>query len=124
MKRTIYISLVISLLFLVVSCCNCSNEEQIFTAVELEWLPIGDVGDSRVFGNGHGETKTLFVNLKGEYFSEEKCAGPCCVCPEDNSVFYDFQFAGEQIPNTLGIQEGLTINLTKTKNVLRVLVYI
>lgn len=116
MNRAIYLLLSTSILLLVESCCNCTNDEQKFTSDELEWLPVGEVGDSLVFRNDNGETKTLYVNYKNESFSEEKCAGPCCVCPEDNSVFYDFQFTGEQIPNTLSIQEGLTINLIKSKN--------
>lgn len=117
MNRAIYLLFAISLLFLIESCCNCTNEEQVFTDEELEWLPVDDINDSLVYSNSRGETKTLYVNYKEELFSEEECAGPCCVCPEDNSAFYDFQFTGEEIPNTLGIKEGLTINLFKSNNV-------
>lgn len=117
MNRITYLLIATSFLFLIESCCNCTNEEQIFTSDELKWLPVGEIGDSLVFSNGHGKTKTLYVNYKQESFAKEKCAGPCCVCPEDNSVFYDFQFTGEQIPYTLGVREGLTIYLIKTKNV-------
>ncbi|MBK7211712.1 MAG: hypothetical protein IPH88_00140 [Bacteroidales bacterium] len=119
MNRTILSLLFISVVFLIAGCCNCTNEEQVFSSSDLEWFPEGEVGDSIVFENGNGETKTLYINTKEEYFSKEKCAGPCCTCPEDNAAFYDFQFTGEEIPNTLGIREGLTINLTKTGNILQ-----
>jgi hypothetical protein len=117
MNRITCLVFATSLLFLIESCCNCTNEEQKFTSEELEWIPVGEIGDSLLFSNDNGETKTLYVNYRQESFSEKECSGPCCVCPEDNSAFYDFQFTGEQIPNTIGIQEGLTINLIKSKNI-------
>lgn len=116
MNRALYFSLITSLLFVAGSCCNCTNEDQAFTAEELKWLPTGNLGDSIVFINGEGEAKTLYVNYKEQSISKEKCAGPCCVCPEDNTSYYDFQFTGEQIPNTLSMKEGLTVNLIKSKN--------
>lgn len=107
----------VSFLIFIKGCCNCTNEEQVFTSDELKWLPVTEIGDSLEYSNGKGDTKTLHVTYKEESFFKEKCAGPCCVCPEDNTVFYDFRFTGELIPNTLGIREGLTINLSKTRSV-------
>jgi len=118
MNRITYLLLATSFLLLMESCCNCTNEEQIFTSDELGWLPDGEIGDSLVFSNGKGETKTLYIREKQELISEGECAFvPCCACPEDNSLYYDFEFTGKKIPNTTGILEGLTINLNKTNNV-------
>jgi hypothetical protein len=110
MKRVTYMLLATSLLFLINSCCNCTNEEQIFSADESVWMLDGEIGDSLVFTNDQGETKTFYINSNLASFSKEKCAGPCCVCPEDNAAFYDFALTGDHY-------EGLTINLTKTNNV-------
>jgi hypothetical protein len=117
MNRLIYLLIAISLLLLTESCCNCSNEKQTFSIDELEWIPNGEIGDSVVYINDYGVTKTFYIRVKEEFIDEVKCAGPCfCNCPEDNTGYYDFQLTGDQIPNTTGILEGLTINLIKTNN--------
>jgi hypothetical protein len=103
------------LLLLINSCCNCSGEEQTFTPEEKDWIPASEIGDSLVFVNALGDTKTFFVRQKQDLFSRERCAGPCCVCPEDNAAYSDFECSGETIPGSF-ISEGLTISLIKTNN--------
>jgi hypothetical protein len=117
MNRLTGLLSIISLLILAGSCCNCSNEEQSFSVDELAWIPDGQIGDSVVFNNSDGETKTFYFRLNESYISEVKCAGPCfCNCREENTGFYDFQLTGDEIPDHQGIQEGLTINLIKSNN--------
>ncbi|MBK9358186.1 MAG: hypothetical protein IPN08_12445 [Bacteroidales bacterium] len=115
MYRQIYLTILTALLLLAGSCCDCSNREQTFSEDELSWIPDGQVGDSVVFVNGNGGTKTFFIRVSDQSIDEVKCAGPCfCNCPEDNTGYYRFELTGEQIPNTIGIYEGLNINLRKT----------
>jgi len=120
MNKYINLAITFCVLFTLASCCNCSNEEQTFASDDLEWIPDGDIGDSVVFINADGEEKIFYIRVMEQYISEVKCAGPCfCNCPEENTGYYDFQFTGEEIPNTLGIREGITINLIKTNNMVQ-----
>jgi len=117
LKYSFFMVFLLPLTMLTISCCNCTNDEQSFSLADLEWIPADSTGDSVVFIHTSGAVKTFFVRRKEQYLSEVKCAGPCfCNCPEDNSGYFDFELTGAEIQNTLGIHEGLTINLIKTNN--------
>lgn len=114
MYRIIYLIGIVLLPIVFAACCNCTNNEPKLTADELGWIPTGQLDDSMVYSNGKGETKTFRITESNQMVTEEKCAGPCCVCPEDNVVYYYFQLTGVSKPAGDEYQEGLMVSLTKS----------
>jgi hypothetical protein len=79
-------------------CCNCTDEAVSFSPEQKSWFIKGNIGDSVVFENTSGKTKTYRVKRNGFY--ELAVRNPRlrnCNCPEDQNIYYEYLMEGEDL---------------------------
>ena len=120
MKKLIILFAACSTLLLTESCCDCSNDKQELNIEKLTWIPNGEIGDSIVFQNEQGATKTYYITEKKENLAEPSCPPIfCCSCEENNVVSFSFIAREDTVSNAANNLDEIEISLTKSKNVLK-----
>lgn len=125
MKKLILLFITSSTLILAESCCDCSNDEQKLSNSELSWIPDGKIGDSLVFQNDQGNTKTYYITSKKAFIKESECPPFfCCACKENDASQYSFQALEDTTMKTFKGLDGITIILNKSNNIFKKSFYI